>query len=158
MMNLNNSSNKPSVRIPSWVIVALLIISFGGFIDASFISVEHYLGNPIVCNFLKGCETVTSSSYATLLGMPVALFGALYYLAIFLMLIIFLDTKKEGLIFWVARFTIVGFLASVWFLYLQIFVIHALCLYCVLSALSSTLLFILGLVILHKYRKVWNKN
>ena len=154
MMNLNNSFNKLSARIPNWIVIALLLISFGGFIDASFISVEHYLGNPIRCNFLKGCETVTSSSYATFFGIPVALFGAVYYLAIFLTLIIFLDTKKERLIFWVARFTVVGFLASLWFLYLQIFVILALCLYCVLSALSSTLLFILGLVILYRRGKL----
>jgi uncharacterized membrane protein len=41
--------------------------------------------------------------------------------------------------------TVFGFIASLWFLYVQLFIIHSLCFYCLFSALDSIILFILGL-------------
>ena len=83
-----------------------------------------------------------------ILGIPVALLGAIYYLVIFALVIAYLDTKKEQVLYFTARFTSIGFLASLWFLYLQLFVIKEICLYCVISVFTSTTLFILGIILL----------
>ena len=148
MTNLEISLNKPSTPIHKWLVWLFLLFSFVGFLDAGYLTVKHYLGTPITCSFFEGCEKVTTSQYATILGIPVALLGVIYYLLIFVLVIAYLDTKKEQVLYFTVRFTSIGFLISLWFLYLQVFVIKAICPYCVVSALTSITLFILGIILL----------
>ncbi len=145
MPNLEASSNKPAApsnRIP----IIFLIISAIGFIDAAYLTTQHYLGAPVACSILKGCEQVTTSQYSLIFGVPVALLGALYYLTILVLSVAYLDSRKQSILKLAARLTLIGFLASLYFVYLQIFVIKAICLYCMGSATTSTLLFIFGLI------------
>lgn len=146
MTNSANSFPKPSV--PKWLVPAILIVSFIGFSDATYLTVEHFLGNPITCSVLGGCLTVTSSSYATIGRIPVALLGSLYYAAVFILSVAYFDTKRREVLTLLAFVPIAGFLASLWFVYLQFFVIKAICLYCMISAISSTTLFGLGIYLL----------
>ncbi len=126
------------------------MVSFLGFADASYLTIEHLRGVPPNCSFLEGCAEVTSSPYSEIAGIPVALGGALYYLSILLLSIAFLDSKKETLFRLACLLTPLGFLASAYFVFLMAFVIQALCIYCLGSAISSTLLFILGMYSLKK--------
>lgn len=148
MQNFKPSSIKPSPTIPNWFVVLFLILSGAGFLDASYLTIKHYLGTPINCSLLNGCDTVTTSAYSMVVGLPVALFGVLYYLAVFVLTMLYVDTGRANLFFTAALITPLGFFASLWFVYLQIFVIHSLCLYCLLSAFISTLLFIFGVIML----------
>ena len=144
--------NSKILLVPKWIVIALVVVSFIGFLDATYLTVKHYLGEPLNCSLLEGCEQVTTSQYATIFNVPVALGGALYYLFIFVFSIVYFDTKNNRLLSLIPPITIIGLLASGWFIYLQLFVIKAICLYCVLSAASSTTLFILGMFIL-KYKR-----
>lgn len=123
-----------------------------GFLDATYLTAKYYLGTPIACGVFEGCETVTTSTYATIGPIPVALLGAIYYLIVFVVAIAYLDMKRDALLRFLARFTILGFLASLWFLYLQVFVIGAICIYCIGSAISSTVLFALGRIVVYFQR------
>ncbi len=147
MTNSETSSIKPSKRL----IFAFLIASFLGFLDAVYLTIPHYTGLYLNC-FIEGCETILASQYATIGSIPVALFGAIYYLVIFIFVIAYSDTKKEFFINFVARFTILGFLVSVWFLSLQFFIVKEICLYCLVSAAISIFLFVLGLLVLKSKR------
>lgn len=153
MENLKPSSQKLFGRIPKWIIFAFILISFLGFLDASYLTAEHYLGAPLPCSILDGCEEVTTSKYSTIWNVPVALLGAIYYSLIFFLAIAYLDTRRDSIIRLAAYLTPLGFLASAWFVYLQLFVIKALCLYCIISAVTSIILFILGMIML-KYHQV----
>jgi uncharacterized membrane protein len=84
--------------------------------------------------------------------VPVALLGALYYLAVIIGLVYYFQSKKMIVLKCVAAFTSAGFVFSLWFVYLQLFVIHAICVWCMFSALTSTLLFILGIWVLKSHR------
>lgn len=123
---------------------AFIVVSFSGFMDALYLSIQHFRGLPIICAILEGCNKVASSIYATILNIPVAYIGVAYYFLIFLLALWFLTSKNRNTFFLMSGLTVVGFLASVWFVYLQIFVIKAICFYCMISALTSTMLFILG--------------
>lgn len=147
MMSSEISSNKPAV-FSNWLPIAFLIISAAGFIDATYLATKYFLGAPIACSILKGCEQVTTSRFAIIFGIPVALLGAFYYLTILALSAACLDSCKSSLLKFIACLTPLGFLASLYFVYLQIFVIKAICLYCLISAATSTLLFIFGLVFL----------
>ena len=118
------------------------LFSFLGLVDASYLAAKHYTGTIPPCSIVKGCEVVTTSQYATIGGISVALLGAIYYLAVLIISIAIIDTKSDRLKKFLAKFSILGLMASIWFIYLQLFVIKALCLYCLVSAFSSTAIFL----------------
>ena len=126
---------------------AALFLALGllGFVDAGFLTAKHYLNSPIECGLTKGCETVTTSGFAQILGVPVALLGAIYYLAIVILAVLYIDTSRNKFLFWASWLTAVGLVASAWFVYLQAFVIGAYCEFCLFSAANATMLFVAGL-------------
>lgn len=122
-----------------------LIIGLIGFLDASYLAIKHYRGEVPPCSFVAGCEAVTTSRYSLIANVPVALLGALYYLTVLVLTIGYLDTRKPILLTLASALTPLGFLASLWFVYLQAAVIRAWCLYCLVSAGTSAALFGLGM-------------
>lgn len=140
------TSSKVNSMPPKWVTVGWLVFSFIGFLDSTYLTIQHYRGALIGCSILSNCEEVTTSEYSVIAGIPLALLGALYYLTIFLLTIAYFDTKHSRILTVIPLLTILGFVASLILVYLQVFVIHALCLYCLMSALTSTGLFILAMI------------
>ena len=130
--------------------ILFLALSLLGFLDASYLAIKYYQGEAPTCAFFQGCDVVTTSEYATIFGISIALLGAIYYLSLLILSIIYLDTKNPRLIKIGTVIAGGGFLFSLWLIYLQIFVLNALCIYCVASALSSTSLFVLGTVLWKK--------
>jgi len=133
-----------------WYPFTILGVSILGFIDATYLTIQHYTQFTLPCTITHGCDLVTKSEYSSIMGVPVALLGALYYLAIFLGVYIILETKKYDYLRFVAIATTGGFLFSAWFVYLQFFVIHAICQYCMLSAITSTTMFAASIVYFSK--------
>ncbi len=132
---------------------AFIAVSFSGFMNALYLSIERLRGIPMTCTLLEGCEKVNSSTYATIVNIPVAYIGVAYYLLIFALGLWFLAKEDHRLVFLASLLTIMGALVSAWFVYLQLFVIKAICVYCMISAITSTLLFIFGMYYLFKYYK-----
>lgn len=122
--------------------LTLLALSFIGFADATFLTIKHYTGAPIPCSILNGCDTVTNSVYSQIYGVPVALLGTLFYLVVFVLILVHLQQSNQKLVRIVWWFSLLAFIASLGFIYLQGFVIKSWCQYCVLSALTSTLIFL----------------
>lgn len=128
---------------------AFLFLSAVGFLDASYLAVLHYYGISAQCLLVEGCDQVLSSPYASFGAVPLALWGVLYYAAVFVVSLLYLESSKIRYLFVVAHGTAIGFFASLALLYLQIFVIEALCFYCLVSALISTLLFLFGIFVIY---------
>jgi uncharacterized membrane protein len=121
----------------------LLIVSVIGFIDAAWLTIQHLTGGPVPC-LVSGCETVTTSQYATIGPIPIAALGAVYYVTLALVSIAIMNQQRGD---WLQRISLVpitGFLFSLYLVYLQAFVIEAYCLYCLVSAATSTVLFLIG--------------
>jgi uncharacterized membrane protein len=151
MKHLKHWLKQPLQAVPNKFIIVLGIIALIGFGDASFLTIEHYHNLIPPCTTL-GCEAVLSSAYSTILGIPVSLLGMLYYFAMSIGLFAYVEGKYERVLRTVLLLTVCGFLMSLWFIFLQAFVIHAYCLYCLGSATTSTILFIGAVVILRKYQ------
>lgn len=134
------------------ILISFIVVSLLGFFDAVYLTIEHYLGRIPPCTVVSGCESVLTSSYATILGIPVALIGTIFYFTVFTLAMLYLDTKKDILIKLGILLSFCGLCASIGFVYLQLFVIKAICLYCMGSAITSTLLFVFSAYILKKYR------
>ena len=135
------------------IAILFLVFSFIGFLDASYLAIKHFNGSTLICNITSGCNTVLASSYSEIFGIPVALGGALYYLTVFVLVVAFLDTKKDKILDFISKFAVAGLLASTYFVYLQVVVLKSICQYCMLSAITSTLLFITGIVYLVKNKQ-----
>ncbi len=150
MTNLETLSNKQLKLIPNWLSAIFLVISLIGFLNATYLTAKYFLKTPINCYLSGGCEKVTTSQYATVYGIPIALLGSIYYLIIFVLVFIYFDTKNQRALKFAAWLTFIGLFVSLALLYLQFFVIKAICTYCVASAIDSILLFIIGLIILNR--------
>ncbi len=119
------------------------VVALVGVLDASYLTVEHLSGNSVRCMIVTGCDEVLQSSYATLPGgVPVAALGAVAYFTAFSLatLSVFGYARARRLL---APLVALMFLATLWFVYLQAFVIHAFCVYCLLSAAVTTTLTLL---------------
>ncbi len=126
------------------MLAGILIFSFLGFLDASYLSIKHFQGLPPDCYLLQGCDVVTSSKYSVFFGVPLAYLGFIYYLIIFISTILYLDTKDDRFLKFILGITFFGLLASIWFTYLQFFVIKSICIYCLTSAVFTVALFVLS--------------
>lgn len=119
------------------------VVALVGVLDASYLTIEHLSGNSVRCMIVTGCDEVLQSSYAALPGgVPVAALGAVAYFTVFSLatLSAFGYAGARRLL---APLVAVMFLATLWFLYLQAFVIRAFCVYCLLSAAVTTTLTVL---------------
>lgn len=131
----------------TWLPWTFLVVSLAGFADAMYLTVKHFSHSVIPCSLTHGCEIVTTSVYATPLGIPVALLGAIYYFALVAATFVAINEKNERLFRLATRATLLGLLASVWFVVVQVVILHAICQWCMISAVTSTALFILGYVV-----------
>ena len=128
-----------------WWDAAVALVSLVGLADAAYLTVEHITGRSVRCMIVSGCDEVLQSRYATIAaGVPVAALGALAYFTVFSLatLAAFGYAGARRLI---APLVAVMFLATLWFFYLQAFVIQAFCAYCLLSAAVTTALTLLVL-------------
>lgn len=131
-------------RIPIWLLASILVIAFIGFFDAVYLTTNHYSGTIVPCFVTTGCEQVTTSSYSLILGIPVALLGTLYYLSILFLGMLY-GQKRNFTIFKLLSYaSFFGFGFSLWFIYVQAHLIGAWCMYCLISATTSTLIFLLS--------------
>lgn len=153
----NRLLGRPLAKAHTGAVVLLLIVALLGFADASYLTLEHFLGVIPPCSLVGGCEKVLTSQYSVVLGIPVSLGGAIYYLAISICCLIYLESKHLSknvqahhfaILKWTLFATVLGLIASVWFFYLQAVVIHSYCEYCLGSATSSTVLFIIAVIML----------
>jgi uncharacterized membrane protein len=109
---------------------------------AGYLTYVHYAGLRPVCGISHGCETVQTSSYASLLGVPVALLGLLTYILI----LASLRLRGESPLLGGYALILIGFLFSAYLTYREVFTIHAICSWCVSSAIVFTLMAIFGTV------------
>jgi len=134
-------------------LIVLLLVSVVGFIDATYLTAKHFLDDPVTCSILEGCETVTTSEYSTIFNIPIALFGMFYYLFVSILLFLYMEGVKSVLKFLVLS-TAVGFLSTLYLIFLQAFVLNAFCLYCLISAATSISLFAGSIFLATKFRKI----
>jgi uncharacterized membrane protein len=124
---------------------AVALVALVGLADAVYLTVEHLTGQSVRCMVVSGCDEVLQSSYATVAaGIPLAAVGAVAYFTVF-SLATLAAYGYDGARRLLAPLVAVMFLATLWFLYLQAFVLRAFCTYCLISATVTTVLTLLVL-------------
>jgi uncharacterized membrane protein len=123
-------------------VLAIALLAFLGMVDTFYISIMRRQGL-VQCHVTHGCNEVLLSQYSKFAGVPLALYGLAFYLAVFSCAVFHLtgSARWMHLVFWGA---LAGFLVSVALTSIQAFVLKAYCEYCLFSALLVTLIMTLS--------------
>ncbi len=123
-----------------------------GALDALYLLIFKLTGNSRMCLGNGGCHDVNFSSYSEIYGIPVSVFGMAAFLAI--LCILFLEGRlkvaKEYGPLAIFGISLGGVIFTAYLTYLELYVIHAICPFCVASAILITLIFILAIIRLVK--------
>lgn len=129
-----------------FAVAAILFLAFCGLADSAYITQQEIAGAPLLCNIenLSGCNIVAQSPYAHVFGISLSEYGMLFYGVIFFLAAVELALYRRALRRLLQVAAVVGVLCSLYFTFLQVFVINALCVYCLASAIISVVLLILA--------------
>jgi len=122
--------------------VTLVVLALIGLGIASYLTYVHYRGLSPICAINQGCEKVQSSRYAKVGGVPVPLIGLIGYVAILASLFV----RGEWARLATAGMAIGGLAFSVYLTSLELFKIHAICQWCVGSAIVMTSIAVLATI------------
>ncbi|HEX5834683.1 MAG TPA: vitamin K epoxide reductase family protein [Pyrinomonadaceae bacterium] len=132
------------MKLPLKLYVTAALVSLIGLADAIYLTVEHVTGQSVRCTIVAGCSEVLSSQYAVVAGVPLAAIGAAAYFSVFsLATLAAFGYRVAGTL--LTPLVLLMFLVSLWLIYLQAFVIHAFCQFCLLSAAVTAALTVITL-------------
>lgn len=123
-----------STRTLSRTMIGLTLLGLG---VATYLTIAHYSGGTTICPLHGGCETVQHSQYSQLDGVPVALIGLIGYI---LILGVLLVPASETTRLLLVVLTVGGLGFSAYLTGRELFSIHAICPWCVSSAIIMTIL------------------
>jgi uncharacterized membrane protein len=111
-------------------------VALAGLGIATYLTIVHYAGGTPVCAVAHGCAVVQTSEYSELAGVPVAVLGLGGYVAV----LAALARDGEGWRTAAAFLSLAGLGFSAWLTYVEVAVLHAICIWCVGSALCMVAL------------------
>ena len=122
-----------------------IVFAVIGLLVSIYMTIFKLTNNESMCIGSHGCSIINASKYSVINRVPVAVVGAVGYLSILVLL--YLETKPgffqdngSMLLFGV---TLIGFLFTLWLIYLEVALIKAYCPFCITSQVSMTIIFIL---------------
>jgi uncharacterized membrane protein len=123
-------------------LAASLLLSALGIGVAAYLTAVHFREDLLVCNLSGGCETVQKSSYAVVAGVPVAVLGLAMYITLLILTIVRIrrPNDRETLTMVAIAIALAGVAYAGYLTYIELFVIHAICQWCVASAIITLLI------------------
>ena len=118
-----------------------------GLAISAYLTAVHYSGGPVICVGTGGCAVVQASRYAVVAGIPIALLGGLLYLGLLGLSLWRLRARFATPTFvpmGIFGLALAGTLYSGYLTYLELFVIGAICTWCVGSAILVTAIAVLA--------------
>jgi uncharacterized membrane protein len=125
-----------------WVRIAAAVLALIGIGITSYLLYERWSGGTPACFRGGGCATVQKSEWSAIHGVPVALLGLLAYVALLACALVPWQTAALASLF----ISLLGVLLSAYLTYLELDQIHAICEYCVSSAIIVTIMLVLSIV------------
>jgi uncharacterized membrane protein len=126
------------VLFPAYAMLALTLV---GIAVAVYVAKGNYTGQPLWCPIIDGCYFIVNSPYSRIFGVPMSYFGFICYLYMFALAArLSFDPFSTSLRFRAVLYAGVGAASSLYFMYLQLGFIQALCIYCLISAVTTFLL------------------
>jgi uncharacterized membrane protein len=131
-----------------WLYRVSIALAILGVLVSAYMTVYKLTENNNMCLGSGDCSTVNASIYSEIMGIPVAAVGVGGYLAILALLLVetrYSFLKKNGTMV-VFGLALVGFLFTLYLIYVEVALIHALCPFCITSQITMTILFIISVI------------
>jgi uncharacterized membrane protein len=129
--------------------IAGFVLAVAGIAICTYLVSEHYADRTLACGPVGDCQYVQDSKYSTLAGLPIALLGlGLYVLIALAMASTLVRGWSDNAAVVAFSLTLAGVLYSAYLTYLELFVLDAVCIWCLASAANLVLLFGLALLAL----------
>ncbi|MEK7134233.1 MAG: vitamin K epoxide reductase family protein [Patescibacteria group bacterium] len=129
------------------LIYIFLILALLGLADSVYLAVSYFSGSPLSCETISGCNEVANSPYSKIAGVPISTMGVLYFVIAVAGAFLYLVKRRTVYATLLALLTMIGFAASAYFVYMQVALIKAVCIYCIGSAIAATLMLIVAAII-----------
>lgn len=129
---------------PGLILAGLDVV---GLLIASYLSVVELGGGTPSCGVLHGCETVANSPYARIGGIPVAVFGVGLSLVLLGLAVAWIRSDNPSLLDLHYGLSLVGVIFEVYFITVQVLILHTVCIWCASYGLSLIARFLVALVI-----------
>lgn len=137
--NASIRSTTKRSRFPTILYTIAALICLVGLAEATYLTVMNLTGETAVCGGSTSCLEVLGSKYARVAGIPIAALGAAAYLSAFSFATFALFGYGRARVLFTLTIGAM-FLATLWFLFAQAFLLHAFCRYCLFSAAMTFLL------------------
>ena len=108
----------------------MLAIAAIGLAISAYLTVTKLAGGSPICGPLQGCETVDASAYSTILGIPTAAYGIAYSLTLIVATAAWWRSGDRRILLAAYALSLIGVVMEGFFVYLQVAVIHAVCVWC----------------------------
>lgn len=141
----------------SLILSGIIALSFMGIADSWYLYQSAVTDTALACDLgagLSGCNVVAQSPYSYIFGMPLALYGVFFFAVVFAVAALLLVVSHRDIYRALYILGTFGAVASIGFLALQVFVIRALCIYCLASAAITFVLFVLARMAWRRYAPV----
>ncbi|TSC81918.1 MAG: hypothetical protein G01um101420_701 [Parcubacteria group bacterium Gr01-1014_20] len=129
-------------------VLIIIVLSVIGIVNTSYLSYHAYRKTPVKCLFFppEWCQKVQESKFSRTLGIPNPYAGLGMYFVILILSLLFSSGSLTSFapistIIWI------GFVFSIYFTFIQAFILRAFCTWCVVSAIEFTLLLLTVLFI-----------
>jgi uncharacterized membrane protein len=147
----HSKSRKGAEPTPSrspWLWTSV-VLSLAGIGVSGYLAYHRLFGGSLVCTRWAQCDVVNNSLYSVLFGVPISFIGLAGYLALLGAAVASLVTTgktQRAILLLNLLMALGGFGFSVWLTYVEVYIIEALCAWCLASALIIALLTITGAV------------
>lgn len=130
-------------------VICIVLLAFLGLADSLYLAQNEISNTPLICTVtnLSDCNIVATSQYARIFGIPLADFGVAFFGIVFVLAALELFLFNRLLRRLLQIVSLIGVASSLYFTFVEIFVIYALCIYCLVSAFITLLVFIFACLI-----------
>jgi uncharacterized membrane protein len=119
----------------------ILALSALGVVLSLYLTYIHFSeSRAAFCAAGTDCDMVRQSGFSTIMGVPVAALGVAGYSVILIVFLTSMKKRTKWLLLYILA--LAGFVFSAYLTYLELFVIKAVCMYCIVSAVLMTIIFI----------------
>lgn len=126
---------------------AMTVLAVTGLGIAGYLLAARLLGEAPACGPVAGCETVAASEYATVMGIPVALYGVVFSIVLVTACAVWWRGARSWALYLAYGLGLAGTIAVAYLTYLEIFVIGAICVWCATFGLTVVAGWILAAVV-----------
>ncbi len=157
---MNAIATKLKLTRIEWIYFLLMGLTISGTAISAYLMWGYTVpGAELACGSSSGCETVKDSPYAQVLGIPLPVLGLMAYLTLFALLTIQRQSLRINpkivpyISLAIFAISLTGVLYSIYLTYLELFVIFAICRWCVGQAVVMTIIFPLAMLNLNHYNR-----